>query len=154
MDTSLSQQLIRLILSGAVLVAVFYVLHYFAATADYTTLTSPRRRGPSMVCTVDLAPREVLRLIVIYAVTSRYDVSDIDVDRGCAIFGSKPTFFDWGFFFPVYVSAEEDGKTRVEVRIVSKLPAFEAIVARRHQRFVSGVAAYLFAAGGAVCEVL
>lgn len=52
-------------------------------------------------------------------------------------------FFDYGFFFPIYVSAEND-KTLIEIGIRSKVLQLGPIPERTLERFVAGIKASLY----------
>jgi hypothetical protein len=56
----------------------------------------------------------------IAAIGPPYTVDDLDRDTRMLVLSSRPTFWSYGFLYPINVVAE-DGGTRVEIGVTSRL---------------------------------
>jgi hypothetical protein len=68
-----------------------------------------------------------------------YSVDDGDPARGVIVLSSRPTMFDWGFFYPTIVYAEDVG-TRIDVGIKSKVFQYGPLVKRAHRNLAQTLA--------------
>lgn len=86
----------------------------------------------------------VLKSVIRFAQQSGYKVVALDEKRGQLVLEEPASLFSWGFFFPVFVSAQQDGSSLIEVGIKSKFSQCGPVVSRSHERFVTGLKAALF----------
>ncbi len=82
--------------------------------------------------------------MTLIASTFKYTIEDIDESIGRIILSSIPNWISgwisgWGFFYPVYVSIQNDGNTLVEVGIKSRLYQGGPLVTRAHKKFYNRV---------------
>ena len=63
-----------------------------------------------------------------------------DIGPFGAVFATTPSFFSWGFLFPVDVTSVPNG-SRIDVGIRSRLFQYGPLVGRAHNNFVQAVAA-------------
>lgn len=68
-----------------------------------------------------------------------YSVDDTDPSHGIVILSSPPTATTWGFLYPVHVFAE-DGGTRVDLGITSRLFQYGPLVTRAHWKLAHALA--------------
>jgi hypothetical protein len=62
-----------------------------------------------------------------------------DVGPLGAVFATSPSFFSWGFLFPVDVTAVPDG-SRIDIGIRTRLYQYGPLVTRAHEKFAEAVA--------------
>jgi len=85
------------------------------------------------------SPQKIIVQVTLIASTFNYTIEDIDESIGRIILGSSVNWTSWGFFYPVYVSIQNDGKTLVEVGIKSRLIQGGPLVTRAHKKFYNRV---------------
>jgi len=85
------------------------------------------------------SPKTIIEHVSLLARTFNYTIEDIDESIGRIILGSAHNWTSWGFFYPVYVSIQNDGSTLVEVGIKSRLSQSGRLVTRAHKKFFNRV---------------
>lgn len=90
------------------------------------------------------APQEALKAVIQSAQQAGYKVSAMDENRGRVVFEEGASATSVGFFFPIFISQSTNNSSLIEVGIKSKLFQVGPIVSRSHEKFLSGIKAYLF----------
>ena len=90
------------------------------------------------------SPKKIIEQVTLIASTFNYTIEDIDESIGRIILSSSPNWISvwisgWGFFYPVFLSIQNDGNTLVEVGIKSRLYQRGPLVTRAHKKFYSRV---------------
>lgn len=67
-------------------------------------------------------------------------------DRHRLVFATKPKVTNWGFFFPVYVTAAASGGSKVAVGVTSRAFQVGPLVTKAHRAFVAQIQDALAAA--------
>lgn len=119
-------------------IAVFLavaLLVVFTRKGSVATIAMTKRR---IVLHSAAPPQAVYAWITQYC-PSGYSVEDHDPARGIVILSSRPTAFTWGFFYPIAVYPE-DGGTRVDLGIKSKLFQYGPLVTRTHRTLAHALA--------------
>lgn len=98
-----------------------------------------------MSFTTARAPHDVMTIVVRFAQQSGYKIDEIAESDGRILLSDSATATSWGFFYPVYVSKQNDGNSLVEVGIKSQLIQVGPIVSRNHERCFNGIKAAIFA---------
>lgn len=98
-----------------------------------------------MSFTTARAPHDVMTIVVRFAQQSGYKIDEIAESDGHILLSDSATATSWGFFYPVYVSRQNDGNSLVEVGIKSQLIQVGPIVSRNHERCFNGIKAAIFA---------
>jgi hypothetical protein len=87
----------------------------------------------------------VLKTIVRFAQQTGYIVDTIEENNGRIALSDSATATSWGFFYPIFLSQQEDGKTLVEIGIKSKAIQVGPIVTQHHDKCFNGIKAAVFA---------
>jgi|GEM_PF-2989507 len=88
-----------------------------------------------------------LKKTVQFAQQNGYTVDLIDESSVKAIFSDSASAVSYGFFYIVCIFEQSSDLVKVEVGTKSKLnQTFGPVIAKKHERFVSGLNAYLFTA--------
>ena len=98
-----------------------------------------------MSFTTARAPHDVMTIVIRFAQQSGYKIDEIAESDGRILLSDSATATSWGFFYPVYVSKQNDGNSLVEVGIKSQLIQVGPIVSRNHERCFNGIKAAIFA---------
>jgi len=64
---------------------------------------------------------EVAEIVQEFARENAYKLEDVDLTAGRIILSDSASRNSWGFFYPVYISKQDEGGTLVEVGIKSRL---------------------------------
>lgn len=88
-------------------------------------------------------PAEAMKVIARYAEDNGYQIEDADYAGGRIILADAATRNSWGFFYPIYVSSQEQDGALIEVGIKSRLVQIGRLVATSHQKCANGVQAAL-----------
>lgn len=112
------------------LVLVVVAWRYAAGRKAPAAMTTRPKRLLSF--TTATPAREALETIVAKTRNSAYSVESIDEAQRHLILSTPPTATTWGFFYPVYLTEQADGRTLVEVGIQSKLFQMGPLVRRQH----------------------
>ena len=62
-----------------------------------------------------------------------YKVESFDVEKGNVILSSSITPFSWGFFYPIYITSQDE-ISEVEIGITSKLIQSGPLRTRQHKK--------------------
>jgi len=124
-------------------VCFFIILGIISMRKGSSTLKKKSKKLKSF--TSSLPPREAFKAVVCWASASTYKIDDINEEETKLVLSDGVTFTSWGFFYPVFVSAAENGKSLIEVGIKSKALQIGPKVWRAHERCMSAVKAALIA---------
>ena len=89
--------------------------------------------------------RMIIKVIIKFATDNKYEIDHFDSEAGIIILSKPLSFFSNGFFFPIYITQEND-KILIEIGIVSKAVQVGPIPKRILERCINGIEAYLFCA--------
>ncbi|BCW87811.1 hypothetical protein sos41_09420 [Alphaproteobacteria bacterium SO-S41] len=136
-------------LQGAIIGAVIGLLYAIFA---YTKAKSAKgleylKAMPKRVASFEVAksPDEVMAALAGGVPVAKADLAASDPATHRLLLAQPATFNNWGFFFPVYLTAAGNG-TKVEVGAVSRSYMWGAAVTKIHQVFVGQLKTQLGAA--------
>ena len=105
--------------------------------------------GQLMSFTTLMTASDVVKTVVRFAQQTGYEIDDIADSGERIILSDSTTLTSVGYFYPVYVSKQNDGNTLVEVGIKSKVlqvgPIASTIASRRLERCFNGIKAAITA---------
>ena len=87
----------------------------------------------------------IIKSIIKFSADKKYEIDYFDADEGKIILSKPLGFFSNGFFFPIYLTQEDD-KILIEIGIVSKAVQIGPIPKRNLERCINGIKAYLYCA--------
>lgn len=87
----------------------------------------------------------IIKAIIKFAADKKYMIDHFDADEGKIILSKPLGFFSNGFFFPIYITQENEN-TLIEIGIVSKAVQVGPIPKRTLERCIHGIKAYLYCA--------
>lgn len=127
--------------------AILLITLFFFAFSASRKGSSAVREKPKLIqsFTTNKTPASVLKSIIIFGQQSGYRVEFLDDNEKTIVLGDSPSFFSWGFFYPIYLT-DREGQTLVEVGIKSKLWQPGRIRARLHDKCFYGIKAATAAA--------
>lgn len=132
-------------MEGLIIGAVMVGIGLIIAAMRKGSSAVKTKPGRLMSFTTAMAPQDVMRIVARFAQQSGYKIDEIAESDGRIILSDSATATSWGFFYPVYVSKQDDGNTLVEVGIKSQLIQVGPIVSRNHERCFNGIKAAIFA---------
>lgn len=88
---------------------------------------------------------KAMKIIIQYANQSGYKIDDFNESKSIIILSNSASLTSYGFFFPVYLTKQNDSETHVELGIKSKLFQWGPIVRRNQEKCFNGIKAALFA---------
>jgi hypothetical protein len=132
-----------LMLKVFVAVSLVFIFLFIAATKKGASSLGVRTKRMLSV-PAKCPPESALKSVIRFAQQSGYKVVALDEAKGHLVLEESISLFTWGFFFPVFVSVQQDGSTLIEVGIKSKLFQYGPIVSRTHEKCVTGLKAALF----------
>jgi hypothetical protein len=91
--------------------------------------------------TSDFPAEKVMKIIIQYANQSGYKVDDFDESKFIIVLSDPPTLMSMGFFYPIYLVQQNDGKTSIEIGIKGKIIQFQMgpVVNRYHEKCFNGI---------------
>ena len=129
---------VLIILAFPLAISVFFMLLHISKTRKATSLLKYKPKLLLRFFTTQ-SPQTIIEQVSLLAGTFNYTIEDIDESIGRIILGSSFNWISWGFFYPVYISIQNDGKTCVEVGIKSRLFQYGPLVTRAHKKFYNRV---------------
>ena len=88
-------------------------------------------------------PEAIIAAIRQKVPASDYTLDSIAEENPRLMLSTPPTATTWGFFYPIYLTVQDDGQTLVEVGIESKLVQMGLLVRQQHEACVAFVKAAL-----------
>ena len=134
MDSTLNGAFVGLIV-GAVLVVIGLVV---AAMRKGASAMNQRPRRIQYFVAWG-TPDVIMRAIIRFAQTSGYKIDAIDEPTGRIVLSDSANLVSWGFFYPVFLTYQNNGSTTVEVGIKSKIFQMGPIVTRYHEKMLNGL---------------
>ena len=116
----------------------YYILIRFSKQRKALSVVKGKPRRIKMLNT-KLTPKTVINNIVHFAQNSGYRIEDIDESRGRVILSSPFNHHTWGFFYPIYITSQNNENTLVEVGIQSKLYQIGPFVWKNHKQIFNGI---------------
>ena len=89
-------------------------------------------------------PEAIIEAIRQKVPDSDYALDSIAEENPRLMLSTPPSAMTWGFFYPIYLTPQDDGQTLVEVGIESKLVQMGPLVKQQHEACVVFVKASLF----------
>jgi heme/copper-type cytochrome/quinol oxidase subunit 2 len=89
-------------------------------------------------------PEAIIAAIRQKVLASDYTLDSIAEENPRLMLSTPPSATTWGFFYPIYLTVQDDGLTLVEVGIESKLVQMGPLVRQQHEACVVFVKAALF----------
>lgn len=129
---------IILILAIPLAIIITYLLKQYSKTRK-ATLHLKQKPKRLLRFITNQSPKKIIEQVTLIASTFNYTIEDIDESIGRIILGSQLNWISWGFFYPVYISNQNDGKTYVEIGIKSRLYQRGPLVTRAHKKFYNRV---------------
>lgn len=119
-------------------ISIFFMFIHISKTrkAPFLLKQKPKRL---LRFSTSQSPQKIIEQVILLAHTFNYPIEDIDESRGRIILSSSINWTSWGFFYPIYTSLQNDGKTLVEVGIKSRLYQYGPLVTRAHKKFYNKV---------------
>ncbi len=115
-----------------VLVLVAVAVRYARQREASSTVVKKPKRVLSFTTSQEID--HVLQAIIRSVEESEYGLETTDDENPRLILGTPPTATTWGFFYPVYLTRQDDGQTLIEVGIQSRLFQAGPIVRKHHAR--------------------
>ena len=133
---------IMLILAIPLAILINYFLTQYSKTRK-ATLHLKQKPKRLLGFITNQSPQKIIEQVTLIASTFNYTIEDIDESIGRIILSSSPSWIfgweSWGFFYPVYVSIQNDGNTLVEVGIKSRLYQVGPLVTIAHKKFYNKI---------------
>ncbi len=126
------------ILAFPLAIGSFFMLVHISKTRNATSLLIQKPKQLLKFST-NQSPQTIIEHVTLLARTFNFTIEDINERIGRIILGSYFNWTSWGFFYPVYVSIQNDEKTLVEVGIKSRLYQYGPVVTRAHKKFYNKV---------------
>jgi len=131
------------ILALPTVISIYPILIYISKTRK-ATLHLKQKPKRLLGFITNQSPKKIIEQVTLIASTINYTIENIDESIGRIILSSSPNWITgwitgWGFFYPVYVSIQNDGNTLVEVGIKSRLIQGGPLVTRAHKKFYNRV---------------
>lgn len=126
------------ILAFPLAISIFFLLVHISRTRKATPLLKQKPKRLLRFIT-NQSPQSIIEHVAFLARTVNYTIEDINESKGRIILGSSFNWTSWGFFYPIYTSLQNDGKTLVEVGIKSRLYQYGPLVTRAHKKFYNKV---------------
>ncbi len=126
---------------GLIAVAIFYAISRSKRGKDVVN------KLPDYVkeFRLNMPPDRVLKIIVNYVNSVGYSVSHLDIDKGEIVLDESASISDWGFFYPIRVFLDSDGKTRISIGIRGKIHgASKSQIRSRMDKLVNGIKAAIY----------
>ncbi len=130
------------IISFFILVLLVIAWRYASTREASTAVTTKPKRLLSF--TTAHTTHDVLQILIEKTQGSEYSIDSVDEEHLSLILSTPPTATTWGFFYPVYLTQQDDGRTLVEVGIQSKLYQMGPLVRRQHERCFAHVKGVLY----------
>ncbi len=127
----------------AIIIACLVILIAFTLTAMLRP--SPKKK-PRYIESFEArtSPEQVLKAIVYFALKSGMDIEYFDENELRITLGDRVTIWNLGFFYPIYLSLNENGKTLVEVGVKGKASVTGTVAFRYRDKVVNGIKAVMF----------
>ncbi len=123
-------------------ICIPFILIQFSKTRKATLLLKQKPKRLLGFIT-NQSPQKIIEQVTLIASTINYTIEDIDESIGRIILSSTPSWIfgweSWGFFYPVYVSIQNDGNTLVEVGIKSRLYQVGPLVTIARKKFYNKI---------------
>lgn len=95
------------------------------------------------VITSDKNTDEVFKKIVKFGQLGKYGIGAIEESKKVIVFEEKANMIHMGFFYPVYVSTENN-QTKIEIGTQGKIKEFNSIRNKNHEAFLNSIKVALF----------
>ncbi len=106
---------------------------------------APRKKLRHLMSfTTTMNIKEAMKVVIDFALQGGYRIDDFEETEGRIILSDSVSSTSWGFFYPIYVSKNDDGSTLVEVGIRGKAPIAGTIALRHQERCFNGLNAFIF----------
>lgn len=126
---------------GIVLIAVMLII--VSMRSGKSQLDTKPRDLMSFESQVD--DKLALETIVNFAQQTGYSIDTIDENNKRIVLSDSATMTSWGFFYPIFISRQDNGSTLVEVGIRSKAIMVGPVVTQHHEKCFNGIRAAIFA---------
>ena len=128
---------------GLIAVIIVCIQYVFAAMNKGSTQMKKPSRIKSFTTTTPLD--KVMKTLIHFAQSSGYKVDDFNESDAILVLSDSASLTSYGFFYPVYLSKQSDGKTVVNIGIKSKAFQLGPIVSRNHEKCFNGIKTALYA---------
>ena len=85
------------------------------------------------------SPDEVFKKLVKFGQGGTYKVEAVDETKKVIVFGEGISMLALSFFYPVYISADQNNKTLIEAGIVPKVLELPPVVSKSHESFINNL---------------
>ena len=118
-------------------IIVVILVTLFLVIAEFRKPSSVLKNKPKKLFTfkVKISPDEAIKEICAFGKAYKYSVAEILPDQSRIVLGDESSLFSYGFFYPVYLTPQQDGELLFEVGIASKAIQIGPVVWQRHQKF-------------------
>ena len=89
--------------------------------------------------------KEAMKAVIDFALQGGYRIDDFEETEGRIILSDSVSTTSWGFFYPIYLSKNDNGSILIEVGIRGKAPIAGTIALRHKERCFNGLKAFIFA---------
>lgn len=121
-----------LALTILILILLVIALRYASRRQSTTAVAAKPKRVLSF--TTEDSPEAVVQAILERTQGSTYTIDKVADANPRLILSTPPTATTWGFFYPIYLTRHDDGRTLVEVGIQSRLYQVGPLVRKQHEQ--------------------
>ncbi len=125
---------------GMTMAALGVLIAAMRGGASTITMGKPRRL---MSFVANESHLITFKTIAKYAQQSDYRIDAIDENSGRLVLSDSASLISFGFFYPIFLEKDKEGKTLVEIGIKSKLFQYGPLVSRSHERCFNAIKAAL-----------
>jgi|TARA_Y100000294_G_C8421664_1_gene283060 hypothetical protein len=127
------------------IIIILVIVGFFFVIASLRKGSSVVKKKPRKLnsFTSELPPDKIFKLVAQLPQRSKYKIDNIDETNMTIIISSSASAMSYGFFFPVYITQQTDGKTLVEVGIKGKIPQYGPVVTKNLDNIVNELKAVI-----------
>ncbi len=133
-------ELAWLFLFSAVILAVLAIFSMLAM------FRKPPKKKPRYIEAFEASapPEIILTAIVSFSLEQNMNIEYFNEYEGKIILGDKLSIWTFGFFYPIYLTSKETGKTLVEVGVRGKASITGTVAFRYRDKVVNGIKGVVF----------
>ncbi len=111
-----------------------------------TVLRKPPKKKPRYIESfeVEAPPEVILEAIAYFGMKKNMDIDFFDENERRITLGDRLNLFSGAFFYPIYLTTEENGATLVEVGVKGKASITGSAAFRYRDKVVQGIKAAIF----------
>lgn len=122
----------------ALIILVVCITLIVAGTKKGSTLIAKKPKQITTI-TCEKTCGDVFKKLVKFGQGGTYKVEAMDESKKVIVFGENASAIHMGFFYPVYISSDENNKTLIEIGIQGKLKELKSVVSKNHEKFINNI---------------